>query len=37
MMVGDNDVQFSWCLTGISIEVGDEKTDMILKCASKNG
>jgi len=36
-MFGDSDVQFSWCLTGISIEIGDEKADMILEYASKNG
>ena len=29
--VTDSDVQFSWCLTGISIEIEDERADTILE------
>ena len=35
MLFADSDVQFSWCLTGISIEVGDEKADTILEMCIK--
>ena len=33
--VTDSDVQFSWCLTGISIEIEDERADTILEMCIK--
>ena len=35
MVFVDSDVQFSWCLTGISIEVGEEKADTMLEMCIK--
>ena len=35
MVFIDSDVQFSWCLTGISFEVGNEKADTILEMCIK--
>ena len=35
MVFVDSDVQFSWCLTGVSFEVGDEKADTILEMCIK--
>ena len=31
MVFADSDVQFSWCLTGISTKVDDEKAEMLLE------
>lgn len=35
VVFADSDMQFSWCLTGISIEVGDVSADMILEMCIK--
>ena len=35
MLFADSDMQFSRCLTGISIEVGDASADMILEMCIK--
>ena len=35
MLFADSDVQFSWCLTGISIEIEDERADTILEMCIK--
>ena len=35
VVFADSDVQFSWCLTGISIEVGDASADTILEMCIK--
>ena len=37
MLFIDSDVQFSWCLTGVFFEVGNEKADTILETCIKNG
>lgn len=35
MVFADSDVQFSWCLTGISTEVEDEKAETLLEMCIK--
>jgi len=35
LVVADNDVQFSWCLTGVAVEVGDEKAEILLEMCIK--
>ena len=35
LVVTDNDVQFSWCLTGVALEVGDEKAEILLDMCIK--
>ena len=35
LVFADSDVQFYWCLTGVAIEVGDEKADILLDMCIK--
>ena len=36
MVFADSDVQFNWCLTGMAIEIGDERAEELLKmCIDK--
>lgn len=38
LVFADSDVQFNWCLTGMAIEIGDERAEeLLLKCVLTSG